>query len=113
MDIDTFTLLPPGVEGSAALSMAAKRYRHSSRTPQDGVTLIMLHALGQHKEQWEPVIDTIYALHSGRSSSPQIREVSALDWQSHGDSAVINREVLEADQTSARPTVLAVSLEWN
>jgi hypothetical protein len=54
------------------------------------------------KEQWEPTLEKLFTLHSERSQFPQIREAWALDWQSHGESAVLNEESLKDDPASAR-----------
>ncbi|KAJ6549469.1 Alpha/beta hydrolase fold-1 [Mycena sp. CBHHK59/15] len=102
MKIETFVLDTPPVIGGRSLRMAAKRYRRARQAPlEDGVTLLMLHGLGQHKEQWEPVIEKLYALQSGGETLPRIREVWSFDWQSHGESAVLNEDALEGDPTSS------------
>ncbi|KAJ7437591.1 Alpha/beta hydrolase fold-1 [Mycena galericulata] len=103
MNIEAFILDSPTAAWSIALRMVAKRYTHVPQVPGygDGVTLLMLHALGQHKEQWEPVIDKLYSLQSERSTSTKIREIWVFDWQSHGESAVLNEEALKNDSKSA------------
>ena len=45
------------------------------------------------KEQWEPILDKVW---SSAGSEFSIREAWALEWQSHGDSAILNEEVLGA-----------------
>ncbi|KAJ6613733.1 Alpha/beta hydrolase fold-1 [Mycena sp. CBHHK59/15] len=101
MNIETVILDTPPVADRNPLMMAAKRYTYPGQTPRDGVTLLMFHGLGQHKEQWEPVIEKLYALHSERSLAPQIREVWSFDWQSHGESAALNAKALKDDTKSA------------
>ncbi|KAJ7828281.1 hypothetical protein B0H14DRAFT_2367186 [Mycena olivaceomarginata] len=54
------------------------------------------------EEQWEPTLEKLFTLHSERSQFPQIREAWALDWQSHGESAVLNEESLKDDPASAQ-----------
>ncbi|KAJ7146732.1 hypothetical protein C8R44DRAFT_598796, partial [Mycena epipterygia] len=83
------------------LLVAAKRYRYMGRTPQNGITLLMFHGLGQHKEQWEPVLEKLFLLQSEKSDFPPIREAWSFDWQSHGESAVLNEEALKDDPKSA------------
>ncbi|KAJ7352287.1 hypothetical protein DFH08DRAFT_775196 [Mycena albidolilacea] len=118
MDMETFLLETPPVVGSKSLTMAAKRYTYcGGDAARDGVTLLMFHGLGQHessttpdsldltvyqdKEQWEPVIEKLYALRSDTARSPQIREAWPFDWQSHGESAVLNEKALEDGPDSA------------
>ncbi|KAJ6581958.1 alpha/beta-hydrolase [Mycena capillaripes] len=102
MDIsDQFVLPSPPTPDGQPLSVAAKRYRRTDKTSQDGITLVMLHGLGQHKEQWEPTIQKLFALQSEKSHLPRIREAWALDWQSHGESAVLNEAALKDDPESA------------
>lgn len=119
MDVETFLLETPPVVGSKSLTMAAKRYTYrDGDAARDGVTLLMFHGLGQRessttpdsldltlyqdKEQWEPVIEKLYALRSDTASSSQIREAWSFDWQSHGESAVLNEKALEDGPDSAR-----------
>ena len=42
------------------------------------------------KEHWEPTIDRLFRLQAATTGQPVIREVWAPDWQTHGDSAVLN-----------------------
>ncbi|KAF7330197.1 Alpha/beta-hydrolase [Mycena venus] len=107
MNVETFLLDTPPA-GGKPLIMAAKRYTyhmHDERhqEPKDGLTLLMLHGLGQHKEQWEPIIEKLYALRRDSSISSRIREVWSFDWQSHGESAVLNEEALK-DGSGSAPT---------
>jgi len=104
MNVETFLLETPPAVGGKPLIMAAKRYTYphdEHQESKDGVTLLMFHGLGQHKEQWEPIIEKMYALRSESSISPQIREVWSFDWQSHGESAVLNEEALKDGPESA------------
>ncbi|KAJ7220246.1 Alpha/beta hydrolase fold-1 [Mycena pura] len=105
MKVDAFTLPTPPAPGKKPLVMVAKRYTSSHQTtPRSGVTLLMLHGLGQHKEQWEPVMESLYALQvqSESGAEPQaVREAWAFDWQSHGESAVLNEEALKDGPASA------------
>ncbi|KAJ7031718.1 Alpha/beta hydrolase fold-1 [Mycena alexandri] len=88
------------------LKMSAKRYRtpESSRNSA-GLSLLFTHCVGGHKEQWEPVIERILELRHS-----EVREAWAFDWQNHGDSAVLNHEILNS--TPSR--VYGVSaFEWS
>ncbi|KAJ7075183.1 Alpha/beta hydrolase fold-1 [Mycena belliarum] len=103
MDIRSLILSPAPPPGRKALKMEVKRYTSgtSESLLKDGVTLLMLHGLGQHKEQWEPVVERLYAPQSHCAVSPPIREIWLLEWQSHGQSAVLNEEALKDDPLSA------------
>ncbi|KAJ6474400.1 Alpha/Beta hydrolase protein [Mycena vitilis] len=98
MNIESFVLDSPPAANGHNLRMAAKRYTYAGKALQDGVTLLMVHAMGQHKEQWEATIEKLYAL---QSRSSRIREVWTFDWQSHGESAVLNEEALKDDEKAA------------
>jgi hypothetical protein len=47
------------------------------------------------KEQWEPIIEQTFQLQQGKARHQRVREAWSFDWQSHGDAAVLNRELLE------------------
>ncbi|KAJ8702118.1 hypothetical protein PTI98_000861 [Pleurotus ostreatus] len=89
--------LPP-TNASLSLRITAKRYRDTktqkrqrnvpSPGESEGLTLLFLHCVGAHKEQWEPTIQAIFE----RASN--IREAWAFDWQNHGDAAVLNKNAL-------------------
>ncbi|KAJ7350779.1 Alpha/beta hydrolase fold-1 [Mycena albidolilacea] len=61
----------------------------------------MLHGSGMHKEQWEPILEKLFALQSEKSTFYRIREAWLFDWQNHGESAVLNEEALKDDPKSA------------
>jgi hypothetical protein len=67
---------------------------------------------GLDKEQWEPTIQKLFTLQSEKSNFPQIREAWALDWQSHGESAVLNELALKDDPESARTSRHYSSRIW-
>ncbi|KAJ7081138.1 Alpha/beta hydrolase fold-1 [Mycena belliarum] len=73
------------------LKLSVKRYctLQSAGSP-NGLTLLFAHCVGAHKEQWEPTIQRIFELRGA-----QVHEAWALDWQTHGDSAVLNQKLLE------------------
>ncbi|KAH9486020.1 Peroxisomal membrane protein LPX1 [Psilocybe cubensis] len=91
MNIDTFAF-----EAPSNLKIAAKRYSYSNdQGRRSGLTLLFMHCVGSHKEQWEPIIDRLF--HIERTEGVYfLREAWAFDWQSHGDSAVLNREALKS-----------------
>ncbi|KAF7356271.1 Alpha/beta-hydrolase [Mycena venus] len=101
LNIEPFVLDSPPTPSGKPLRVAAKRYRSLGKIPQDGITLLLFHGLGQHKEQWEPALEKLFTLHSERSNLPRIREAWALDWQSHGEAAVLNEDALKDDPKSA------------
>ncbi|KAG7095097.1 hypothetical protein E1B28_005884 [Marasmius oreades] len=83
------------------LKVTANRYRWSAYRhsyPNDrldeGLTLLLFHAIGCHKEQWEPVITRLFHL-SESTKHENIREVWAFDRENHGDAALLNREALK------------------
>ncbi|KAF4573443.1 hypothetical protein EYR36_007958 [Pleurotus pulmonarius] len=86
---------------SSALKTVAKRYRSSSnRSDEDdtGITLLLVHGTGFHKEQWEPTIQAIFNHYAtpGSSERTKVKEMWSFDWHDHGAAAVINREALRA-----------------
>ena len=53
------------------------------------------------KEHWEPTIEGLFrreACHSHR----EIREVWAIDWPNHGDSAALNTELFKQPNSNPR-----------
>ncbi|KAJ7828267.1 hypothetical protein B0H14DRAFT_2812458 [Mycena olivaceomarginata] len=80
LHIDPFILSSPPTPTGRPLNLRGE-------PSQDGITLLLLHGLGQ------------------RRNSPQIREAWVLDWQSHGESAVLNEESLKDDPASARAAI--------
>lgn len=93
--------------------MAAKRYTTEQDTEnKDGLTLLFAHCIGSHKEQWEPVISAIYSSqNTTRTPGHQrVREVWAFDWQSHGDSALLNRDVLSDEAVSVYEWASAIAV---
>ena len=49
------------------------------------------------KEAWEPVIALLLDLKDNTSCSRVVREAWSVDWQSHGEAANINDQVLKLD----------------
>ncbi|KAF9260202.1 alpha/beta-hydrolase [Marasmius fiardii PR-910] len=79
------------------LWMAAKRYTperlaNGGASGQVPFTLLFVHGLGLHKEIWEPIISNLFESPKTRFL---LREAWAFDWQTHGESAVLNEEKLK------------------
>jgi hypothetical protein len=58
LHIKLFILSSPPTPAGRPLSVTAKRYRSGGELPQDGITLLLLHGLGQH--EWF-TLDVLYA----------------------------------------------------
>ncbi|KAJ3559787.1 hypothetical protein NM688_g129 [Phlebia brevispora] len=96
----------PRVVDGEPLKMVARRYSLDSSPTRDGLTLLCLHGVGCHKEHWEPTIERLFQLQVENVTNFTIREVWALDWQTHGDSAVLNAEAF------AKPHSRATMADW-
>ncbi|KAF9261109.1 alpha/beta-hydrolase [Marasmius fiardii PR-910] len=84
------------------LKVTANRYRWAGYRPthpgdrlEEGVTILLFHAIGCHKEQWEPIITRLFHL-SQSTKNEDIREIWAFDRENHGDAAILNREALKS-----------------
>jgi pimeloyl-ACP methyl ester carboxylesterase len=94
LTIENFVFESPQQGGSTQpFKIAAKRYTDGS-CRNDGVTLVLVHGTGFHKECWEPTLEKLMALQSNASGDRAIREAWSFDAPSHGDSAVLNAETL-------------------
>ncbi|KAJ3548315.1 hypothetical protein NM688_g5314 [Phlebia brevispora] len=92
----------PRIVQGRPLKMVGRRYTTSTARSASGVTLIFLHGSGNHKEHWEPCIQ--WLLNEARSFGQglhTIREAWTFDWQTHGDSAVLNAQAFEAPHSRA------------
>ncbi|GAB1520382.1 hypothetical protein RhiTH_003457 [Rhizoctonia solani] len=77
----------------ATMWMVANRYvpnRHRTNN-SPGVTVMLSHATGFHKEIWETTLRYLLSTPQGQAS---IDEIWALDAVNHGDSALLNKENL-------------------
>ncbi|KAI0811137.1 hypothetical protein BC629DRAFT_1589875 [Irpex lacteus] len=112
MNVETFVFDTPDVRGYVpGLKMYANRYANpQNETPQDGLTIIACHGLSQHKEQWEPVLQTLFSLDAHKPPRNRIREFWSLEWQSHGESYVLNKSLIGDDETAALITVWGVAI---
>ncbi|KAF9478000.1 alpha/beta-hydrolase [Pholiota conissans] len=109
-----------GASMQRGLKMAAKCYTRKDigslkSGDAEGFTLIFCHGLGSHKEQWEPTLFRLFTMQNTENPGDcSIREAWAFDWQSHGDSGVLNRSALISRSTKAattKPNHLALR-EW-
>ncbi|KAF8902627.1 Alpha/beta hydrolase family-domain-containing protein [Gymnopilus junonius] len=61
----------------------------------DALTLVMAHGAGFHKEQWEATINDLQAVIDRGQEKAKIREIWAIDAPNHGDSAILNEDILK------------------
>lgn len=101
------------------LKMVAKRYAPDTAPPLpgEGLTLFFVHGTGTRtcpgsvymqdterplygpdKEHWEPIIEQLFAFQRSSSGVKPIREAWAADCPTHGDSAVLNAELLKGPE---------------
>ncbi|KAJ7204123.1 Alpha/beta hydrolase fold-1 [Mycena pura] len=88
---------PPTAQDSPhrVLRMTANRYwTDDSMSNDEGLSMLLAHGIGAHKEQWEPIIEQVFRMQRHKPRSKCVREAWAFDWPSHGDAAVLNRELL-------------------
>ncbi|KAL0952491.1 hypothetical protein HGRIS_006754 [Hohenbuehelia grisea] len=80
--------------GNAHLKMVAKRYTSGDESNAQGLTLLLAHSIGAQKEHWEPTLEKLFASQADKPPQQRVREAYSFDWQSHGDSAVLNEKYL-------------------
>ena len=83
------------------LSIVAKRYwlPHGSNSENpDAQTLIVLHSTSFHKETWEPTLQDLFELVSQSNTEVLIRDAWAVDCPNHGESGILNSEILKDPQ---------------
>ena len=103
----------------------ANRYVHKSRPRNPGLTLVLLHGIGAHKEvlyppfcraaqlltkrfkTWEPIIKRLLKLLHDCNTSIHIQEIWALDCVQHGDSGLLNESVMGDTCTFCYPLLPA------
>ena len=82
------------------LIVTAKCYRPHSPGGDSttGLTFVLLHSVGSHKESWEPTIAELFTISSAcakdRIADLSIREVWSVECPTHGRSAVLNEKIL-------------------
>ncbi|KAF8835770.1 hypothetical protein BDN67DRAFT_937612 [Paxillus ammoniavirescens] len=72
-----------------ALRCSALRYPVSRR----GITLLFTHGISGHKEEYHTVITTLLKIYD--TAKYDIREIWSIDFPNHGETATLNRPVLE------------------
>ncbi|KAJ4469260.1 Alpha/beta hydrolase fold-1 [Lentinula aciculospora] len=94
----------PPVEGLPSLKMVTNHYTRTTSArmhPSYGdVALVFMHGLGQTKEQWEPVLTKLWDEVEGNKDLSRcytISEAWTPEWQSHGESAILNKSVFARD----------------
>ncbi|TFY55492.1 hypothetical protein EVJ58_g8217 [Rhodofomes roseus] len=70
--------------------------------PTNACTLVLAHALGYHKETWEPVISHLFSQALADESGPNITEIWTFDSPDHGESAPLNRSIPTSALRSGR-----------
>lgn len=98
--------------------LCIKRYAHRDLSPDPSdstaITLILTHAVGLHKEQWEPVLEDLFGLLGTANSLAiggaklKIREAWSIELPDCGESALLNKEALTEDQGRASGEFLTV-----
>jgi len=84
------------LHSKTGLTSLANHYLPLSHPNNEGnsspLSLVFAHGTSNHKEQWEPIIDYLF-----KNSNPcGFREAWALDWQNHGQSALLNKARLQS-----------------
>ncbi|KAH9847881.1 alpha/beta-hydrolase [Lenzites betulinus] len=75
------------------VTLAAKCYVPEVKN-QAGLTLLLFHCAGSHKEVWEPTLQSVFTADAS-ASRPVIREAWSFDMPNHGEAATRNKELLE------------------
>ncbi|KAK7680561.1 hypothetical protein QCA50_016343 [Cerrena zonata] len=78
----------------SGLVFSANRYFPESGGSEDGLTFVFHHSAAALKEIWEPTIAKLFQLATAPGSSFSVKEAWSLDWQNHGESAVLNEAAL-------------------
>ncbi|EMD32298.1 hypothetical protein CERSUDRAFT_119014 [Gelatoporia subvermispora B] len=83
------------------LKAMAKRYVALDQTDSGsfGLTLVLTHCIGAFKEIYEPILEKLLKIRVAMEGSsgqlvPLIREAWSIEWQHHGESAVLNHPVI-------------------
>ncbi|KAF8989894.1 Alpha/Beta hydrolase protein [Cyathus striatus] len=81
---------PQASKSDRPFRVVANRYTPSQNAQEEGISLILVHANGTHKELWEPMLAELFSIQQCRCRRPVVREAWALDGPGYGDSAVLN-----------------------
>jgi hypothetical protein len=75
--------------------LATRYYVETSDAIIGGFTLVLLHAVGMHKETWEVTIERLFKLsNSSGNKVPVIRDIFSIESPNHGESAVLNEATI-------------------
>ncbi|KAG1731869.1 Alpha/Beta hydrolase protein [Suillus paluster] len=66
---------------------------------KDGLTLVFTHGIAGHKEQYDPTITRLLSHDQTRAT---IKDIWVLDFPNHGQTALLNRPVLDARKASGK-----------
>lgn len=78
-----------------------------SKTREDVRTLVLMHGVAAHKEHWEPTIQWLFENERALTAAPvRLRDMWSIDLPNHGDSAVLNEEVLRWGYETCKPLIL-------
>ncbi|KAK7047438.1 hypothetical protein VNI00_006669 [Paramarasmius palmivorus] len=97
---DAIVIETPASNGLPSLKMVSKRYTPTTSKAPDSsrdVSLVVMHGLGLNKEQWEPVVEKLWIHAKANAQNYRICEIWAPEWQSHGESGILNRSVIETN----------------
>ncbi|KAJ2552530.1 hypothetical protein EV175_003275 [Coemansia sp. RSA 1933] len=84
----------------AGQKLAANIYKRNTINDINGakgLTLLLAHANGFHKELWEPTLQRLFEY---KGQGWTVDQAIAFDGYNHGDSALLNRESIEGEELS-------------
>ena len=85
-------ILPPSE--SYPFTISAKRYTAATTSNDaDALTLIFTHAVGMHKECFEPIIEYLFDMLA--KTPVKVTDAWAIDCIQHGEAALLNEEILK------------------
>lgn len=85
--------------GSDPVELKCSTLYYPVSRAKDGLTLVFTHGLAGHKEQYDP---TIARLLSHTQTRATIRDIWVPDFPNHGQTALLNRPVLDARKAAGK-----------
>lgn len=85
--------------GSDPVELKCSTLYYPVSCAENGLTLVFTHGLAGHKEQYDP---TITHLLSHAQTRATIRDIWVLDFPNHGQTALLNRPVLDARKAAGK-----------
>ncbi|KAG2126065.1 Alpha/beta hydrolase fold-1 [Suillus clintonianus] len=85
--------------GSDPVELKCSTLYYPVSCAKDGLTLVFTHGIASHKEQYDP---TIVRLLSHAQTRAIIRDIWVLDFPNHGQTALLNRPVLDARKAAGK-----------